>query len=72
MNQTPTPTTVELTAQDLNAHGGVFCPSPLAGMQVWNTHPRVFLDVARTGEARCPYCGTAYRLKAGEVAGPGH
>jgi uncharacterized Zn-finger protein len=36
-------------------------------MPVWNHHPRVFLDVATTGEAMCPYCGTRYRLKAGEV-----
>jgi uncharacterized Zn-finger protein len=62
MSQASTATTVELAASDLNAHGGVFCPSPLAGMQVWNTHPRVSLDVARTGEARCPYCGTVYLL----------
>jgi uncharacterized Zn-finger protein len=27
----------------------------------------VFLDVATTGEAMCPYCGTVYRLKAGEI-----
>jgi uncharacterized Zn-finger protein len=39
-------------------------------MPVWNHHPRVFLDVATTGEAMCPYCGTKYRLKPGEhVAG---
>ena len=50
--------TVELAAKDLNAHGGVMCPSPLADMKVWNSHPKVFLDVARTGEAKCPYCGT--------------
>ncbi|RYF38874.1 MAG: zinc-finger domain-containing protein, partial [Comamonadaceae bacterium] len=30
--------TVELTARDLNASGGVFCPSPKAGMKLWNTH----------------------------------
>lgn len=57
---------VELAAKDLNGNGGIFCPSPVAGMKLWNTHPRVFLDVARTGEARCPYCGTVYKLKAGE------
>ena len=28
-------------------------------------HPKVFLDVARTGHAKCPYCGTEYRLKPG-------
>ena len=58
--------TVELRAADLNGQGGIHCPSPKADMKIWNSHPRVYLDVARTGEARCPYCGTVYRLKAGE------
>jgi uncharacterized Zn-finger protein len=31
----------------------------------WNYHPRVFLDVLETGEVRCPYCGTLYRLIPG-------
>jgi uncharacterized Zn-finger protein len=52
---------VELAARDLPA----FCPNP--GMPVWNHHPRVFLDLAKTGQAMCPYCGTVYRLRAGEV-----
>jgi uncharacterized Zn-finger protein len=38
-------------------------------MMLWNAHPRVFLDVADTGEALCPYCGTRYRLKGGPMAG---
>jgi uncharacterized Zn-finger protein len=63
---------IELKASDLNAHGGVFCPSPLAHMKVWNTHPKVYLDVATAGEGKCPYCGTVYRLKAGEVVAHGH
>ncbi|MDM7456994.1 MAG: zinc-finger domain-containing protein [Tepidimonas sp.] len=63
---TSSPAVVELSSRDLNAHGGVICPSPQAGMQIWNSHPRVFLDVAKTGEARCPYCGTVYRLRAGQ------
>jgi uncharacterized Zn-finger protein len=25
------------------------------------------LDLAKTGQATCPYCGTQYQLKAGEV-----
>ncbi len=58
--------TIELAAKDLNREGGVYCPSPLAKMETWNTHPKVFLNIARTGEASCPYCGTVYRLKAGE------
>ncbi|MFM9880536.1 MAG: zinc-finger domain-containing protein [Burkholderiaceae bacterium] len=57
---------VELTAKDLNPQGGVYCPNKLAGMDVWNNHPRVFLDIAKTGQAKCAYCGTVYRLKDGE------
>lgn len=63
---------VELKAADLNAQGGIHCPSPKAEMKLWNSHPKVFLDVARTGEARCPYCGTVYRLGAHERVGHGH
>lgn len=50
---------VVLDAKDLPA----FCPNP--AMTLWNQHPRVYLDIAVTGEAMCPYCGTRYRLKPG-------
>lgn len=63
---------VELLATELNPQGGVFCPNPKAGMQLWNNHPRVYLDMAHTGAAKCPYCGTEYRLKAGEHVAAGH
>ena len=63
---------VELGAKDLNANGGIFCPSPKADMKLWNSHPRIYLDVARSGEAKCPYCGTVYKLKAGEHFAHGH
>ena len=63
---------IELLAKDLNDQGGIFCPSPKAHMKIWNSHPKVYLDVARTGKAKCPYCGTEYRLKAGEHTGAGH
>ena len=63
---------IELLAKDLNAQGGVFCPSPLANMALWSSHPKVYLDVARTGQAKCPYCGTVYKLKDGEHFGGGH
>ena len=65
-------TTIELRAKDLNHQGGVYCPSPLAGMKTWDTHPKVYLDVGRSGEARCPYCSTVYKLKAGEHFDGGH
>ena len=63
---------VELQAQDLSQRGGVFCPNPKAGMALWNSHPKVYLDLAHGGEAKCPYCGTLYRLKAGEAVKAGH
>jgi uncharacterized Zn-finger protein len=51
--------TVELDGEHLPA----CCPNPQ--MPVWNHHPKVFLDVTKTGSAACPYCGTVYRLKPG-------
>jgi uncharacterized Zn-finger protein len=63
---------IELLAKDLNGHGGVYCPSDKADMKLWNSHPKVYLDVASTGAAKCPYCGTEFALKAGEHVGHGH
>jgi uncharacterized Zn-finger protein len=56
---------IEVTAADLPLH----CPMP--SMRLWNAHPRVFLEIEKTGEALCPYCGTKYTLKGGATAG-GH
>ena len=36
------------------------CPMP--GMYLWNSHPKVFLPIEETGEAKCPYCGAQYHL----------
>ena len=63
---------IELLAKDLNAQGGVFCPSAKADMQLWSSHPKVYLDVGSHGSAKCPYCGTVYQLKAGEHFDGGH
>ena len=63
---------VQLVAKDLNANGGIFCPSAKADMKLWNGHPRVYLDIAQSGAAKCPYCGTVYKLKEGEHFGSGH
>lgn len=62
--------TVELVAAELQGPGVVHCPNPK--MPLWSNHPRVFIDVASHGEGKCPYCGTVYRLKAGEKVGAGH
>ena len=36
---------------------------PMDGMTLWNSHPRVFLDIEASGRAKCPYCGAEYTLK---------
>jgi uncharacterized Zn-finger protein len=36
------------------------CPMP--GMYLWNSHPKVYLPIEETGEAKCPYCGASYFL----------
>lgn len=65
-------TVTELKASDLNTLGGVYCPSAKAGMQTWNTHPKVFIDIAKHAEGRCHYCGNVFKLAAGEVVSGGH
>ena len=61
---------VEVLAADVQDNGSVFCPNPK--MALWSTHPKVFIDLAHSGEGKCPYCGTVYRLKAGEVLSSEH
>jgi uncharacterized Zn-finger protein len=56
---------IEVDAKDLPLH----CPMP--SMLLWNAHPRVFLDIAKSGESLCPYCGTRYTL-AGGARSAGH
>lgn len=46
-------------------HLPAYCPNPR--MPLWSSHPRVYLDIAETGAAMCPYCGTRYRLEAGPL-----
>jgi uncharacterized Zn-finger protein len=49
----------EVTSADLP----LACPMP--GMHLWNSHPRVFLPIEKTGLAKCPYCSAEYTLKRG-------
>ena len=42
------------------AHLPLHCPLP--EMSLWNSHPRVYLPIEKTGAAKCPYCGTDFRL----------
>lgn len=53
---------VVVNGDDLPLH----CPGDRSPL--WSMHPRVFLDVTKTGSVRCPYCGTIYKLAPGAVA----
>lgn len=57
------PREVEVSSSELPLH----CPMPAAPL--WARHPRVFLDVTRTGTAMCAYCGTRYVYKGGAQQG---
>ncbi len=47
----------EITHSDLPLH----CPMP--GMSLWNSHPRVYLEIEEKGQVKCPYCGAEYILR---------
>lgn len=47
----------EVTSSDLP----LSCPMP--SMYLWNSHPRVFLPIEKTGWAKCPYCSAEYTLQ---------
>ncbi len=34
------------------------CPN--SNMELWDSHPKVYLDIDGTGEVMCPYCGALY------------
>lgn len=65
-NSTNAKSHYEVTYADLPLH----CPTP--DMSKWNSHPRVFLPIEDTGEAKCPYCGAVYKLKDFDPNHSGH
>lgn len=50
---------IKVTAAELP----LCCPTP--AMTLWNQHPRVYLDLSKTGKAKCPYCGYEFELEGG-------
>ena len=36
---------------------------PMAGMRVWDSHPRVYLPIEPGKTVECPYCSATYTLK---------
>lgn len=61
MSAQATPTTntqpIIVKAEDLP----VYCPGPNAPL--WSMHPRVYIELAKSGTAACPYCGATYQLQ---------
>jgi uncharacterized Zn-finger protein len=49
-----------ISRKDLPLH----CPLP--DSYLWNSHPKVYLPIEATGEAKCPYCSASYQLVAEE------
>ncbi len=47
----------EVSVEDLP----LSCPMPQ--MSLRNSHPKVYLSIEQTGEAKCPYCGAEYTLR---------
>jgi len=42
------------------------CPMP--DMRLWDSHPRVYLPIAKKGQVICPYCDAKYILIKENVA----
>lgn len=52
----------EVTRADLP----LSCPMP--DMRLWDSHPRVYLPIAKTGRYICPYCDAEYILQEEDEA----
>ena len=51
---------IQVGASDLP----VYCPGPKAPL--WSMHPRVYIEVTKSGTGVCPYCSATYQLRPGE------
>ncbi len=63
--RTPSATLLTPNAQKRYEVGSEDLPlsCPMPQMQLWNSHPRVYLAIEKTGEVKCPYCGAEYLLR---------
>lgn len=39
----------------------VYCPGPKAPL--WSMHPRIYIELAKSRTAACPYCSAVYQLQ---------
>lgn len=49
-----------------DTHLPLFCPGPQAPL--WSMHPRVYIEIAKDGNAICPYCSAHYQLIPDDAA----
>lgn len=67
MKESNAQTFVEVTADQLP----ISCPLP--DSPLWNSHPKVFIPLDDSPEAKCNYCGTVFRLvesRSPSIPGP--
>ncbi len=43
-------------------HADLPLSCPMTKYRLWDAHPRVYLPIAATGRAICPYCNAEYVL----------
>ncbi len=69
MSQTQGSTDIQPNAENHYEVGHADLPlhCPMDGMSLWNSHPKVYLPIEKTGKAKCPYCGADYTLKDQEA-----
>ncbi|MCB1713946.1 MAG: zinc-finger domain-containing protein [Candidatus Competibacteraceae bacterium] len=58
--QQPLPPNAETRYEVTRADLPLSCPLP--SMSLWNSHPKVYLEIEKTGTAKCPYCGADFVL----------
>lgn len=45
---------------------------PMDNMRLWDSHPRVYLPIEKTGHEICPYCSAEFFLKDTGETGKSH
>jgi uncharacterized Zn-finger protein len=50
---------------EVKAGESLYCPNKK--MALWSSHPKVYLSPDEQGNAKCPYCGTAYHVEGGKA-----
>lgn len=43
----------------------LYCPGPKSPL--WSMHPRIYIELAKTGTAKCQYCSATYQIREGET-----